>query len=75
MHCGFAALRNACPMNLHRPRKAIALSEAVKADIARIDALWRECRRTHGKKGKFLFGALQQCGCDVRSRGDPLRHL
>ncbi len=58
MHSGFAALRNACPMNLHRPRRAIALSAEAKADIARIDALWRDCRRTYGKKGKFLFGAF-----------------
>jgi glutathione S-transferase len=58
MHSGFAALRNACPMNLHRPRKAIALSDDVKADIARIEVLWRDCRRNHGKKGRFLFGAF-----------------
>jgi glutathione S-transferase len=58
MHCGFAALRNACPMNLRRQRKAIALGQAVRADIARIDTLWRECRKTYGKKGRFLFGAF-----------------
>lgn len=58
MHCGFGALRNACPMNLHRPRKTIVLSEEVKADIARIDALWRDCRRSYGRKGRFLFGAF-----------------
>jgi glutathione S-transferase len=58
MHCGFAALRNACPMNLHRPRKAIALVDAVKADIARIDAFWRDCRRAYGRKGRFLFGSF-----------------
>ena len=58
MHCGFAALRDACPMNLRRPRKAIAVTEAVKADIARIDALWRDCRRTYGRKGRFLFGGF-----------------
>ncbi len=45
MHCGFAALRDACPMNLRRPRKAVALNEAVNTDIVRIDALWRECRK------------------------------
>lgn len=58
MHCGFAALRNTCPMNLHRLRKPTALSEAVKADIARIDTLWRHCRTTYGRKGRFLFGAF-----------------
>ena len=58
MHSGFAALRDACPMNLRRPRKAIALTDGVKADIARIDALWRDCRQTHGRKGRFLFGGF-----------------
>ncbi|MGE0007376.1 MAG: glutathione S-transferase family protein [Parvibaculaceae bacterium] len=58
MHSGFAALRNACPMNLRRPRKAAPIGEAAKADVARIDALWRECRRAHGRKGKFLFGSF-----------------
>jgi glutathione S-transferase len=58
MHCGFVALRNACPMNLRRPRKAIALADEVKSDIARIDALWRDCRRVHGRKGRFLFGGF-----------------
>ena len=56
MHAGFSALRNACPMNLRRPRKALALSDAVKADIQRIENIWRECRVNFGKGGKFLFG-------------------
>jgi len=56
MHSGFVALRNACPMNLRRPCKAIAMSEAVRTDVARIDALWRQCRNAHGRKGRFLFG-------------------
>lgn len=58
MHSGFAALRKVCPMNLHRPRKAVALSEEAKADIARIDTFWRDCRRDFGKKGRFLFGGF-----------------
>lgn len=58
MHCGFAALRNTCPMNLRRPRKAVALGDAVMGDISRIDQLWRDCRRTYGKKGRFLFGGF-----------------
>ncbi|MGE0213938.1 MAG: glutathione S-transferase family protein [Parvibaculaceae bacterium] len=56
MHAGFMALRSACPMNMRRPRKAIAASDAVKADVARIEAVWRRCRELHGKGGKFLFG-------------------
>jgi glutathione S-transferase len=56
MHSGFTALRNACPMNIRRPPKGIALSDAVLADVARIESIWRECRSRFGKGGSFLFG-------------------
>jgi glutathione S-transferase len=56
MHSGFAALRNACPMNIRRPPKRIALPDAVVADVARIESIWRECRSRFGKGGPFLFG-------------------
>ena len=56
MHAGFGALRNACPMNLRRPRKPVPLSAEVKANVARIEALWRQCRAAHGGGGPFLFG-------------------
>ncbi len=56
MHSGFSSLRNACPMNIRRPPKPVEMSEATKSDVARIETLWRDCRRTYGKGGKFLFG-------------------
>ena len=56
MHAGFLALRQACPTNFRRAPKAIALSEAVRADIARIEAAWAGARETYGKSGPFLFG-------------------
>jgi glutathione S-transferase len=56
MHSGFAALRSTCPMNLRRPRKPVSLTDAVNADIHRIESIWRECRANFGKSGKFLFG-------------------
>jgi glutathione S-transferase len=56
MHAGFQALRNACPMNFLRTPKAIALSDAVKADVERIEAAWAHARAAHGKAGPFLFG-------------------
>jgi glutathione S-transferase len=58
MHAGFAPLRNALPMNLRRERRPprAPLSEEVKANIARIEGLWRNCRRRHGRAGPFLFG-------------------
>jgi glutathione S-transferase len=58
MHSGFAALRNECGMNLHRPVGAIALSADARADVARIQQIWTECRERYGKFGPFLFGAF-----------------
>ena len=58
MHSGFMALRNECGMNLHRPVGAIALSADARADVARIQEIWTECRERHGTLGPFLFGAF-----------------
>jgi glutathione S-transferase len=56
MHGGFAALRGECPMNFWRPVKRRELSADALADVARIDAMWSECRVRYG--GPFLFGAF-----------------
>ena len=58
MHSGFAALRDECGMNLHRPVGAKALSADARADIARIQQSWAECRERCGKLGLYLFGAF-----------------
>jgi glutathione S-transferase len=58
MHSGFMALRNECGMNLHRPVGAKALSADARADIARIQESWAECRERYGKRGPYLFGAF-----------------
>lgn len=58
MHSGFAALRNECGMNLHRPVGAILLSAGARADIARIQQIWTDCRVRYGSPGPFLFGAF-----------------
>lgn len=58
MHSGFAALRNECGMNLHRPVKAKPLSDAARADIARVQEIWIDCRTRYGAQGPFLFGAF-----------------
>ncbi|MDP2572413.1 glutathione S-transferase family protein [Vibrio penaeicida] len=55
MHSGFVALRNEMPMNI-RARRSIDLSQAAKADIARIDQIWSEQFRAFGDKGGWLFG-------------------
>ena len=58
MHSGFMALRGECPMNLHRPIRAVALSDDARANIARIQEIWVDCRKRYGKQGPFLFGAF-----------------
>jgi len=57
MHSGFMALRNECAMNLHRPVRSVALSQDARANIARIEEIWLECRERYGKLGPFLFGS------------------
>ena|ERR1700694_349338 len=58
MHSGFPALRNECGMNLHRPIGAVAMSAEARADIARIQQIWIECRTRYGRSGPFLFGSF-----------------
>jgi glutathione S-transferase len=56
MHSGFSALRSAMPMNVRREPIELPAAGDVKADIARIVALWSDCRRTFGAGGPYLFG-------------------
>lgn len=56
MHAGFRALREDAPCNFRRAPKALALSDAARDDIARIEAAWAHARETFGEAGPFLFG-------------------
>ena len=58
MHSGFLPLRNECGMNLHRPVRPLALSEDARANIARVQEIWADCRARYGRRGPFLFGAF-----------------
>jgi glutathione S-transferase len=58
MHAGFAALRQCLPMNLRTGGKAPRAGGDWKADVARIEAVWNDCRARHGGGGAFLFGAF-----------------
>ena len=60
---GFQALRGAWPMNLKRVGQALAPTPEVAADIARITALWADCRTRFGADGPFLFG--DWCAADA----------
>ena len=59
MHSGFAALRGACPMNIEADLQNIGQliwrdKPAVRADVARLVAMWRELLAVH--HGPMLFG-------------------
>ncbi len=61
MHSGFGALRSHCPMNLEASlgevgARIVAEQPQVRADLARIQAMWSECLDASG--GPFLFGAF-----------------
>jgi glutathione S-transferase len=82
MHAGFSALRSHCPMNIEASlpevgRRVLAEQEAVRADLARLDAMWTGQLAVSG--GPFLFGGF--CIADayfapvvarVRTYGLPL---
>lgn len=56
MATGFRALRNASPMNLRRPPKALAVTPDMQADIDRIIRIWSQARKKSG--GPYLFGTF-----------------
>lgn len=59
MHAGFRALREELPMNLRRKPAARPLTPAAEVDIARVTAIWRDCRAGFGgQSGDFLFGGF-----------------
>lgn len=58
MHAGFVSLRSLLPMNVSRPVKPRVLDDGSKTDVARIEAIWRDCRARFGAGGPFLFGAF-----------------
>ena len=56
MLSGFRAIRNACPMNIRRPKGKIALADGVMADVVRIETIFHDLREQSG--GPFLFGGF-----------------
>lgn len=59
MHSGFGALRSACPMNIEADLAETGAliwrdQSAVRADVARLVALWQALLAEHG--GPMLFG-------------------
>lgn len=58
MHAGFAALRTNMGMNVRRRLPGRGRAPGVAEDIARIVALWADCRARFGAGGPFLFGGF-----------------
>ena len=56
MHSGFVAVRKHMPMNLRASYPGAGREPGVDEDIARITAIWEECRTTYGSGGDLLFG-------------------
>ena len=61
MHTGFTALRSHCPMNIEADLAATGAliwrdQAAVRADVARLAAMWQALLSEHG--GPLLFGAF-----------------
>ena len=60
MHSGFGALREQMSMNIRKDYAGHGHNAEVDADIARITAIWNDCRTRFGARdgGPFLFGAF-----------------
>lgn len=58
MHSSFQALRQQCPMDLHRVDAPLALDAEAQGDVLRILTLWAEARSRYGSGGPFLFGSF-----------------
>jgi glutathione S-transferase len=56
MHSGFAALRSHMTMNVRRDPIVLPPTPEVSDEVARVQALWADCRTRFGKGGPFLFG-------------------
>ena len=56
MHSGFEALRRQLQMNCRRRPDGYCGDAEARADIVRVQALWRYMRERHGGDGPFLCG-------------------
>jgi glutathione S-transferase len=56
MHGGFRVLRSEMPMNMRSSFPGRGVTPEAQADINRVTALWRDCRKRFGAGGDFLFG-------------------
>ncbi len=62
MHSSFQSMRTEMSMNI-KLRTKKELEAATRADIARVLAIWTECRSKYGAGGEFLFGSFSIADC------------
>ena len=55
MHSGFAELRDAMPMNCRAMGRKVPMTDALRADIDRVLAIWADCQSRYDGDG-WLFG-------------------
>ncbi len=63
MHSGFTALRSNMPMDLQENAPGKGHTPEALVDAARIQEIWRECRKRFGAAGPYLFGAFSAVDC------------
>ena len=56
MHSGFMALRQTWPMHATGSNPHVPLSPEGRADVARVQAIWADCRKKYRTLGPWLFG-------------------
>lgn len=58
MHSGFGPMRVALSMDFARRHGTPALSDAAKADVARVLSAWEQALTENAARGAFLFGGF-----------------
>lgn len=58
MHSGFRDLRASMPMNVRRRLPGRGRTPETLRDVARMRAIWNDCRARFGARGDFLFGGF-----------------
>jgi glutathione S-transferase len=58
MHSGFQPLRQGCPMDASARYKTPEITDAMRANIDRIETIWAEAQAKFGGAGPYLYGAF-----------------
>jgi glutathione S-transferase len=58
MHGGFMPLRQGCPMNLGARFKTPEMTEALTANVDRVEQIWAEAKSKDRGEGPYLYGGF-----------------